>query len=172
MSAAANDYRTYLVADDGKPLHLVEQPWGTPLKNRWKPLSLIEFDKSGALPQADFASVYLPNLLIANARAAEAVSALEVELLSAMLGAQPRYFLNWRRTLRRLREDNADLVKVPAAILFIDKADFYAEDIPVEPQAFWFHDGNAPRFLLCNDAFKDRVAGFSGLLFTQIGHAY
>jgi hypothetical protein len=172
VSAAANDYRTYLVADDGKPLQLVQQPWGRTLTHRWRVPSLIEFDKSGLLARADFASVYLPNLLIANARAAHAVSSLQVELLPAMLGSQHRYFLNWLQTVSRLREDNADLVRVPGAILFINRADLYAEDVPVEPHAFWYHDGNAPRFLLCNDAFKDLVAPFSGLSFAHIGYAY
>ena len=54
------------------------------------------------------------------------------------------------------------------------KADFYADDIPGEACCFWFHDGNFPRFLLCNEGFRARVqaAALSGLSFKLLGHAF
>jgi hypothetical protein len=173
VSGASNDYRGYIVADDGNALGLVEQPWGRPLSAGWKVPCLMPFDEVGSLPDADFRSVYVPNLLVARPAPAKAVSTFEVELLPAMVGSQERYFLNFLRTLRRFRQEGADVEQVAGAILFIRKADFYAEDIPSEPRAFWFHDGNAPRFLLCNHEFKNVVAtrGFSGLSFEHIGYA-
>jgi hypothetical protein len=101
------------------------------------------------------------------------VSTFEVELLPAMVGSEQRYFLNFLLTVRRFRQEGADVEQVPGAILFIHKANFYAEDIPTEPRAFWFHDGNAPRFLLCNHEFKNAIAtgSFSGLSFEHIGYA-
>ena len=173
MSGASNDYRGYIVADDGKALVLVEQPWGRRLSASWKVPCLIPFDEEGSLPDADFRSVYVPNLLVAKAAPAKAVSTFEVELLPAVVGSEQRFFLNFLLTVRRFRQEGADIERVPGAILFIRKADFYAEDIPTEPRALWFHDGNAPRFLLCNQEFKNAIAtrGFTGLSFEHIGCA-
>jgi hypothetical protein len=174
VSGASNDYRGYIVADDGKALHLVEQPWGRPLSAEWNVPSLMPFDRTGVLPDADFRSVYVPNLLVAKPTPAKAVSVLQVELLPAMVASEERYFLNWLLMLKRFRKESADVEQVAGAILFIHKADFYAEDIPTEPRAFWFHDGNAPRFLLCNHEFKNVIttSSFSGLSFEHIGYAH
>ena len=174
ISGASNDYRGYLIADEGKALRFVEQPWGRPLADTWKTPSLIPFDKTASLPDADFRSVYVPNLLLAKRTPAKVVSSFQVELLPALIGSEDRFFLNFLLTLRRFRRESPDVVEVPGAILMMRKADFYADDIPTEPRALWFHDGNAPRFLLCNDQFKNVIesGGFSGLSFEHIGYAH
>ena len=124
ISGASNDYRGYLIADEGKALRFVEQPWGRPLADTWKTPSLIPFDKTASLPDADFRSVYVPNLLLAKRTPAKVVSSFQVELLPALIGSEDRFFLNFLLTLRRFRRESPDVVEVPGAILMMRKADF------------------------------------------------
>jgi hypothetical protein len=174
VSGSSNDHRAYVLADEDKALGLVDKPWGQRMAAKWTVPDIIAVEETAALPDADIHSVCVPNLLLAKKAPAHLVSPFEVELLPAKVGTEERYFLNFLVTLRRFRKDDAEVVRVPSgAILMMHKANFYAEDIPAEPRAFWFHDGNAPRFLLCNDEFKRALssARCSGLSFQQLGHA-
>jgi hypothetical protein len=174
VSGSSNHHRSLVLRDGARSLALVEASWGTPLSASWAPPEFVAVEKTVSLPEADFSAVYVPGLLLTSPSKASAISFPELECLPAHVGAEGRVLLNPLITLRRFREEGADFLRVPSgAILLLSSADFYADDIPAYPALFWFHDGNAPRFLLCNEAFRSRSAalGASGLSFQRLGYA-
>jgi hypothetical protein len=175
VSTLVNRYRSYLLKQETQVLLITERPWGQPMSKDWITPELIPSDLSAAKPDPDFAGFYLPSLVIANEGAAKAIAFPQLELVPLLLGSQTRWLLNSRITLRRFRSQSADVTQVPSgAILLMNKADFYSDDLPGESCCFWFHDGNFPRFLMCNEGFRSRVqdANLSGLSFRLLGHAF
>lgn len=174
VSGSSNSHRSLVLRDGSHALALVEAPWGTSLATSWEPPKLVAAEKTESLPEADFSAIYVPGLLLTSRTKASAISFPELECLPASVEAEERVLLNPLITLRRFREEGADFIRVQSgAILLLSSANFYASDIPTHPALFWFHDGNAPRFLLCNEAFHLRLAalGASGLSFQRLGHA-
>lgn len=174
VSGSSNSHRSYVLSDASNVQQYTEQPWGHPVAHSWVPPELALLEQTRALPEADFTSFYLPGLLVASKSAAAAVAYQELELLPVRAETGERVLLNPRLTLTRFHEKSANVIRVPSgAIIFMESADFYAEDVPLEARLFWFHDGNFPRFLLCNEPFRSRVhsAKLEGLTFTLLGHA-
>jgi hypothetical protein len=174
IAPLSNNFRTYLLQDDRHVLLFTQRPWGEPVTEDWITPQLEAFEES-TKPDPDFATLYLPSLLVTKQPAAKAIEFPQLELVAVLVGKETRYLLNPRITLRRYRTENADVVQVPSgAILLMRAADFYAEDIPEDPCCFWFHDGNFPRFLLCNQGFRMRIEGASltGLSFKLLGYAF
>jgi len=82
------------------------------MADSWNTPSLIPFDKTGSLPDADFRSVYVPNVLLAKRAPAEVVSSFEVELLPALVGSEERF----ERRVRQVEKGEAELI--PAEEVF------------------------------------------------------
>lgn len=174
VSGSSNSHRSYVLSDPSNVQQYTEQPWGHPVAHSWVPPELALLEQTPALPEADFTSFYLPGLLIASKSAATSVAYQDLELLPVRAETGERVLLNPQLTLTRFREEGSNVIRVPSgAIILMQSADFYAEDVPPEPRLFWFHDGNFPRFLLCNEQFRSRIrsAKLGGLTFTPLGHA-
>lgn len=174
VSGSSNNHRSLVLRDEVHSRALVEELWGTSLATSWQAPEFVAVERTISLPEADFSAIYVPGLLLTSPSKASAISFPELECLPARVGAEERGLLNPLITLRRFREKGADFVRVQSgAILLLSSANFYARDIPAHPALFWFHDGNAPRFLLCNEAFRSCLVALtaSGLSFQRLGHA-
>ena len=174
VSGSSNSHRAFVLRDGSRSLALVNAPWGTSLASSWTPPKFVSVEETISRPEADFSAVYVPGLLLTSPDRAAAISFPELECLPARVETKAKVVLNPLVTLTRFREEGADFVRVPSgAILVLSSAEFYADDIPTHAALFWLHDGNAPRFLLCNEAFRSRCAplGFSGISFQRLGHA-
>ena len=150
------------------------QQWGTKLAPMWQEPEIVAIAKTMKLPKADVTAIYLPGLLVATKAAALALEEEMIELLPAKVDRGAARIVNPLFTIHRFREEGASFLRVPSgAVILLNGADFYAEDIPAAPSLFWLHDGNFPRFLLCTAEFVARVAkaGITGLTFTELGHA-
>jgi hypothetical protein len=139
----------------------------------WTEYQLTGYPSDGKLPESDITAVYLPGLLAATERATRMLSDDHLELLPVVVDGSPRSMMNSQLTVRRCREDGAEFIRAGNAVIVLRKADFFAEDVPVEPSLFWFHDGNTPRYLLCNEAFVERydATSLTGLEFSRLGAA-
>lgn len=70
-------------------------------------------------------------------------------------GRRSRWVVYSLLTVRRLRENEARVVRIPrGAILVIDSAKFHASDVSDRSIRCWFHNGSFPRFLRANEPFK------------------
>ena len=150
------------------------QSWGTRLAPNWKEPDIVAAAETRILPRAGVQAIYLPGLLVATEAAAVALQHEMIELLPAKVENEAARIINPVFTIHRFREEGASFLRVPSgAVLFLNAANFYAEDIAAAPGIFWLHDGNFPRFLLCTAPFVARVAeaGITGLTFTPLGHA-
>jgi hypothetical protein len=174
VSGSSNRHRALALREGSRSLALVQAKWGTSLIASWEIPEFVAFEKTAALPEADFSSVYVQGLLLTSHSKAVAIAFPELECLPARLEAEERVLLNPLISLTRFYEDGADFIRVPSgAIIVLSSADFYATDIPAHAALFWFHDGNAPRFLLCNEAFRQILIGLgvSGISLQRLGCA-
>jgi len=172
VTSSSNRNRTYLLKDDSSVLSFTHQAWGKPLQASWSTPELFAHDKT--LEDSDFASCYSGSTVVAKRSACAVIQFSGLELLQVRIGAETRYVLNSQITLMRIRPEGVEIAQVPSgAIILMNKADFYVNDVPREPCLFWFHDGNFPRFLLCNAEFRSLVerAQLSGLSFKVLGRA-
>ena len=174
VSGYSNGHRALVLRDGERAGSFCDQPWGSRLSANWNTPDLIAASPSAELPAADLASIYLPGLLVATEAAATKLRDSLVEELPVRVQGQPALILNPQFTIRRFREKGSNALRIPSgAVLLLHAADFYEEDIPSHIQLFWLHDGNFPRFLLCTEAFMEKVgeAKLSGLTFTRLGYA-
>lgn len=174
VSGGSNSHRTLVLRDEGACASIVNSQWGRSLAASWLSPELMVVDGTAHQPEADFSSLYLPGLLLSNRKASDSIKCPELERLPVRLGSEERVLLNPLITITRFREAGADFVRVAdGAIILLSSADFYAEDIPGHSALFWFHDGNAPRSLLCNQQFVSEMKsmGASGLAFRKLGNA-
>jgi hypothetical protein len=174
VSGSDDTYRCYLLHDDSNVAAVTERAWGTMLASTWKPPKLTIFSESCRKPDANFRSLYVPGLLIAQKSATDIIQVPDLELLPVIVGDEERFLLNPLITLHRFQEQGARMWRLPTGLIIqIDTANFYAEDVPMAPRMFWLHDGRFPRFLLCNEPFRALVqsAQLTGLSFKLLGQA-
>jgi hypothetical protein len=174
VSGSSNSHQALVLRRSSHAGAFTNQPWGRRLTPTWRKPELVAAAKTKTLPRADVGAIYLPGLLVATEAAAVVLENEEIEFLPATVGSEEARIINPLFTIHRFREAGANFTRVPSgAILFLESADFFAQDIPVSPSLFWLHDGNFPRFLLCTASFVAQVAqaGISGLTFKALGHA-
>lgn len=173
VSGSSNDHRALVLRENCDAGVFTNQQWGKKLTPIWRTPDFVAAPKTEALPAASITSAYLPGLLVATAEAATKVRDPMIEELPARIEGRPATVMNAQFTIHRFREEGADALRVPGAVLLLRSADFFAEDIPAGVHLFWLHDGNFPRFLLCTERFVRQVrqAKLSGLTFTQLGYA-
>jgi hypothetical protein len=173
VSGASNSHQTLVLRDAGDALNFTSSAWGTELLPTWPKYHLLVAAGTRHLPASDLTSIYLPGLLVAGERATVALKHDLIESLPVEINGSAASVLNPQFTIHRFREQGATFLRVGSAVLLLQAANFYLEDLAPDPTVFWFHDGNFPRFLLCTERFVQQVraARLSGLTFKVLGTA-
>ena len=174
VSGSSNSHQSLVLRVSDESGKFTSQQWGTELTPTWQEPEIVAIPETRKFPKADVCSIYLPGLLVATEAAALTLGEEMIELLPAKVDRAAAKIVNPLSTIHRFREHGAIFLRVPSgAVILLNRADFYAEDIPAAPSLFWLHDGNFPRFLLCTAKFISRTAkaGITGLTFTELGYA-